>query len=121
MTPDETLALKLVNEARTVHGLKPVKRAGLLTLLARRHSKKMARQGDLFHNDLGAQLLDAHTRWSYWGQNVGVAPAGEVKGLHYAFMRSTDHRANILGRFRLAGIGIHQREGLMWMTANFLR
>ena len=53
-----------------------------------------------------------------WGQNVGTGPT--VRAVFRAFMRSADHRANMLDRcYRRTGYGVVKFRGAAWVTVNF--
>jgi uncharacterized protein YkwD len=107
----------LVNKARRSHGLDPLAMNARLSKTAYRHSVKMANRATVFHT---ADLYDTVRRYrpSRWGENVGMA--GTVRQLHRAFMRSAEHRANILGNaYRKVGVGIVRSGGSIWGTLIF--
>ena len=101
-------------EARNRHDLDLNTR---LSRYAKRHSRKMAERGELFHTpDLAAKLdgLD----WSIGGENVGVGP--DLTSLEDAFMASAPHRENILRRtFYDAAVGVYESDGSFWVTVIF--
>ena len=103
-----------INWARTHRGLARVSLDRHLSRVARVHTNAMINSRTLFHtHDLGRKV----TRWNRLGENVGYG--GSVKGLHRAFMRSSGHRANILGRFRHIGVATRRAGGRMWTTVVF--
>jgi uncharacterized protein YkwD len=107
----------LVNKARRGHGLDPLTMNAELSQTAYRHSVKMTNRKTVFHT---ANLYDTVRRYrpSRWGENVGMA--GTVRQLHRAFMRSAEHRANILGQaYRKVGVGIVRSGGRIWGTLIF--
>ncbi|MGE5225762.1 MAG: CAP domain-containing protein [Planctomycetaceae bacterium] len=110
---------KATNASRLNHERRRVDLSRALSDLARRHSLKMAREGELFHTaNPGKYYLQGRT-WRYWGENVGVT-GGNVGGLEKAFMASAPHRANILNRtFRHVAIGTVRRDGMLWVTVFF--
>jgi uncharacterized protein YkwD len=72
----------------------------------------MARAQTLFHSSSLGRL-------GRWGENVGYTYRG-VRSIHRAFMRSRDHRWNILNRsFRKVGIGVDRARGRLWVTEIF--
>ena len=84
-----------------------------LRAAAERQSVLMAKRGRLFHGSLA---------WTSgrrcWGQNVGKGPT--IWAVFRAFMRSADHRANMLDRcYRRAGYGVVKIRGAVWVTVNF--
>ncbi len=96
--------LAMINDARADHGLRRLKLNVDLSVDARRHTRRMIDQDRLFHS---ATLPDALRpyHWTAWGENVGCA--GTLYRLHRAFMRSPDHRSNILNPdFRRIGLGV---------------
>jgi hypothetical protein len=121
-TNAESLAMQLINRARDRRGIATLRRDVQLGCVARRWSGVMASQNRLFHNP---RLTDQITRWRTIGENVGVTSNigttdEQVRRLHSAFMSSTAHRANILGRgYRYMGVGIRFGNGNMWMTQDF--
>jgi uncharacterized protein YkwD len=108
--------LHWVNNARSEHGLRPLKMAPYVVDLAHDHNLAMARKHKLFHTKhLGSKL---RVNWSSWGENVGAGTT--AWGLFRAYMRSPEHRANILSRgFDHAGINFVVRDGIMWSTMDF--
>jgi uncharacterized protein YkwD len=88
-----------------------------LSRYAKRHSRKMAERGELFHTpDLADKL--AGLDWTIGGENVGVGP--DLPSLEDAFMASTPHRKNILRRgFYDAAIGVYESDGSFWVTVIF--
>ena len=115
---DERRARRLVNVSRDAHDLAPLQADAQLSKLARKHSRKMAGQHELFHrSDLSAGL--AGITWSLVGENVGVGE--NVRQVHKAFMNSAPHRHNLLNpSFDEIGVGVVDREGRSWVTLIFL-
>jgi uncharacterized protein YkwD len=112
---DEDRFLQLINAERAANGRPGLAMDGALRELARAHSATMAGAGHIFHNsNLGAQ---APAGWRALGENVGMG--GAVDGLHIAFMNSPGHRANVLGDFDKAGIGIAMSGSTMFVTEIF--
>lgn len=107
----------LVNVARRNHGLNPLQMNTRLSRTAYTHSVRMANRNTVFHT---ANLYDTVRRYrpNHWGENVGMAST--VRGLHRAFMRSYEHRANILGAgYRKVGVGLVRSGGYVWGTLIF--
>ena len=103
----------MINTARYRHGLPRLVERPRLRVAAERQSLRMAKRGRLFHGSLA---------WTSgrrcWGQIVGTGPT--VRAVFRAFMRSADHRANMLDRFyRRAGYGVVKIRGAVWVTVNF--
>jgi hypothetical protein len=104
-----------LNQARQSSGLPALRVSGDLTAVARRHSERMASQGNLHHNpNLGGDV----SGWQKVGENVGHGPS--VGSIHSAFMNSASHRANILGGdWTEVGVGVVARDGALWVTQVF--
>jgi hypothetical protein len=112
---DEDRFIQLINSDRAASGLPGLAMDGTLRDLARRHSGEMAAAGQIFHNSgLASQVPGG---WSAIGENVGVG--GSVDGLHSAFMNSPGHRANVLGGYDKAGIGIVMSGSTIYVTEVF--
>jgi hypothetical protein len=104
------------NEARRAHGLRPYAVAADLTAVAYRHSADMAAQQRLYHNPrLGSEV----SNWQSAGENVGMG--GSVDSIEGAFLRSPEHRANILANdFTEVGIAtVTDSRGAIWVTEVF--
>lgn len=111
--------LRETNQSRVSHDVRRVDIRARLSELARRHSLRMARRGELFHTSDPASYYLRGVRWTYWGENVGYT-SGTVAGLQRLFMRSAPHRANVLNRrFRHTAIGTVRRDGILWVTVFF--
>ncbi|MGH2691442.1 MAG: CAP domain-containing protein [Actinomycetota bacterium] len=104
----------MVNDTRGAATLSPLKLTDRLTEVARRHSKRMASQGELFHSNL--QLLLGHGVSSV-GENV--ATGGSLEELLAAFMASPPHAQNILGSYSRTGVGVYRADGRLWLTQIF--
>jgi hypothetical protein len=110
--PERRLAA-MTNTARYRHHVPRLVEGARLSAAAERRSLWMAKSGRLSHGSLA---------WTSgcgcWGQNVGKGPT--VRAVFRAFMRSADHRANMLDRcYRRAGYGVVKIRGAVWVTVNF--
>ncbi|HEX9822816.1 MAG TPA: CAP domain-containing protein [Actinomycetota bacterium] len=115
---DERLARSLINSTREERNRPSLEVDGSLSKLARRHSRAMAREGEIFHRDDLTEGLSGIT-WSLVGENVGVGSS--VRQVQKAFMHSPPHRHNLLNRdFDEIGIGVVAGEGRSWVTLIFL-
>lgn len=108
--------LTWVNKARIEHGARPLKMAPNVVDLAHDHNLYMARVQELVHTkDFGSML---RVNWHSWGENIGAGAT--ARSLFRAYMRSPEHRANILDRgFDHVGINFVVRRGIMWSTMDF--
>jgi uncharacterized protein YkwD len=117
-TRPEHKMFRLVNGDRRSHGIRTLRTSAVITKLARRHSRRMANQGTLFHDCI--TCIMQRRGWSAIGENVGYG--GTVRQINRLFMHSPPHRANILStRYRRVGIGIVRARGLLWVTEIFFR
>jgi uncharacterized protein YkwD len=109
---------RATNESRGRFDLPKLRLNRELSVIARRHSMAMARNGELFHTaDVDDYLHGVD--WHTWGENVGYTPQ-DVASIETAFMNSPPHRANILDRgFRQVAIGSVRVDGTLWITVFF--
>ena len=109
--------LQMVNTIRVHHDLRPLRDNADLSHDARHHSRKMAKQQRLFHSTDLASRVSFYDATS-WGENV--AKAGTLRRVRDLWMRSPDHRQNILTRsFDHAGVGVVLARGWLWVTFEF--
>jgi len=107
------------NESRIENDRRRVDLRAHMSDLARRHSRQMARRGELFHTRNPAGYYLDGVSWSAWGENVGYT-SGTVSRMQRMFMQSPGHRANVLNRaFRHVAIGTVRRDGVLWVTVFF--
>lgn len=114
-TPERQL-LREVNVFRAEHGISALQQDVPLNGCAERHSRKMARQGRLFHSPT-AQLRRCLSGrdWSLAGENVGTGKS--VRSIQRAFRASPEHRRVELNpAFRWAGVGVVRHDGVLWVT-----
>ena len=112
----ESQFISKMNAARQSAGLRPYSVASDLTSIARQHSAQMAQRQSLYHNP---NLTTQVQNWQAVGENVGEGPT--VSDIHDAFMRSPEHRANILDHdFTQVGVGVSvDSNGIIWVTEDF--
>jgi uncharacterized protein YkwD len=112
-----------VNQERKAHGLPSLAYDEALANAARKHAKRMAEQGTISHQFPGepslpsrAKAAGAHFTWL--SENVDEGP--DPTAIHQSFMKSPQHRANILDSdMDSAGIGIAERKGRMFVVEDF--
>jgi uncharacterized protein YkwD len=118
---------RATNSSRLNNEVRKVDIHYTISKLARRHSIKMANTpngsgglGKLFHTKNPATYYLRGVPWSTWGENVGVT-GGTIDGIEQAFMKSPDHRANILNRgFHRVAVGTYRdANGYLWVTVFF--
>lgn len=97
--------LRMVNNARDNRDLHLVSIDPSLSRKAMRHTRKMIEDGAIYDPRNLLRLLRGEPWTTVGASNAGCA--GTLRGLHRAFMRSAEHRANILnGDIRRIGIGV---------------
>jgi hypothetical protein len=112
----ESSMLTLINEERASNSLAPLTPYFDLEDDAVAHSATMRDSVHLHHNPA---LGSVTSGWYALGENVGVGPT--VESLHGAFMASPGHRANVLGDYNYAGVGIVDDGSRIWVTIVFMR
>ncbi|MEI5672344.1 MULTISPECIES: CAP domain-containing protein [unclassified Nocardioides] len=91
-----------------------------LTRFAVKQAKRMARQREIFHQDLGPILRRCGL--SMVGENVAVGYTTGRSVVREGWMKSEGHRANILQpRYRLMGIGARKAGGSWYVAQVFGR
>ena len=109
--------LRLLNQVRSQHGLPTFRINRELSTYAWHHSRRMARQDQIFHTSNLYRQVRAY-RPSTWGENVGMA--WRVRMVLRLWMHSASHRDNILKRaFRYVGIGVVKARGCVWISVIF--
>lgn len=88
-----------------------------LTTIARRHSRRMAADGTIYHNNNLGNEISGH--WWAAGENVGMGP--DCQSIQDAFMASPGHRANVIDRdYNQVGVGVaYDDEGTIYVTVDF--
>ena len=126
VSAQEQKLLNLINLDRADNGLDPLPEDPALSSLARLKADDM-NTGNYFAHEsptLGtaAQMLDAY-QYDYRGVGENIAHHATIEKSEAAFMRSTNHRANILGsQWKHVGIGIWEDDqGFVYVTQLFAR
>jgi hypothetical protein len=80
----------------------------------------MIANNDLYHSSSAELQAAAGSGWSAIAENVGRG--GTVDSLHSAFMKSSGHKANILGDYNYVGIGTDTApDGRLYVTVVFMK
>lgn len=109
----EKCFMRRINRIRSRHGLRKLRFDKQLGVVGRRHAKRIAKSGSVWHDDVARKV----TRWRSLGQNTGKGPG--CPALTRAFMHSSGHRANYLGRWRFVGVGALKRNGSVYVQQVF--
>ena len=115
--------LALVNAARQQHGEEPLALTSGTTAVAEGWTQHLATAGVLSHNPRLAHELSTHGShsWLAYGENVGMGAADDPDGLFAAYMRSPEHRANILSNdYRYVGLAVVFTGSRAWNTFDFV-
>ena len=112
-----------VNQERKAHGLPSLAYDEALANAARRHAQRMAEQETISHQLPGEPSLPSRAKaagahFSWLSENVDEGQSATA--IHQSFMKSPQHRANILdGDMDSAGIGVTERNGQMFVVEDF--
>ncbi|GMF12231.1 unnamed protein product [Phytophthora lilii] len=103
----QTKMLELVNEQRAANGLSSLCMNSKLLSSALRHSKDMAANDYMAHNGsdgstMEERITQAGFDWTAVGENV-AAGQETVSDVMTAWMNSPEHKANILGDYKMFG------------------
>ena len=112
-----------VNRERKAQGLPSLMLDDALTEAARKHAERMAERRTVSHQLPGeptlpsrAKAAGAHFTWL--SENVDQGP--DASAIHQSFMKSPQHRANILDSdMDSVGIGVAERNGELFAVENF--
>ena len=112
-----------VNRARRNVGLPALKWNESLAVAAKRHAAIMAQHGEAQHGFAGepalaSRVTQAGARFVWLSENVALGP--RVETIEAEFLRSPNHRANILDSdMDSVGIGIVERGGQLFAVEDF--
>ena len=106
--------MRRINEIRARHGLNRLQPDKQLAYIARQHATEISGNGGVYHDSDASWKV---TRWRRLAQNTGRGRS--CRSLSRAFMNSTSHRSNILGRFRFMGFGTEKRDGVVYVQQLF--
>jgi uncharacterized protein YkwD len=107
----------MVNATRSARGVGTLSLSEGLSRMARRHSRRMARERRLFHHSCLSCRFPSGS-WKLLGENVGTAPS--LRRVHRMMMKSAGHRDILLnGIFDRVGVGVVKRGGSYWVTEIF--
>lgn len=112
-----------VNHARTAQGLPALRWSEALATAARRHAAVMAKHGIAEHGfagepGLASRVTQAGAHFAWLAENVACGPG--IEDIQNEFLRSPNHRANILDSdMDSIGIGIVERGGQWFAVEDF--
>jgi uncharacterized protein YkwD len=114
-----------VNHERRAQGLPALRWNEALADAAQRHAQEMARQDSVSHTlpgepSLASRATKAGARFSWISENI--VQSSSAAGAHEQFMKSPNHRANILdGDMDSVGIGVAERHGQLFVVEDFAK
>lgn len=112
MAPQALHSLRLVNETRSAHGLRPVVNHDTLEAKAQAWAQVLASRGSLSHSNLAE---GAGPGWKALGENVAMA--GSAEEAHRLFLGSPPHRDTMLsGRYSYLGVGVAEANGRVFIV-----
>jgi uncharacterized protein YkwD len=132
LSVEEQKFIDLINIERANRGMSPLSVNPVLVRAARDHSQEMWAKNYFDHKsptpgqrtpmDRFLRALGRTPTWAYLGENLFYCSITDVSRGHAAFMRSPDHRANILNaRFKEVGVGVYiAPDGQFFVTELFL-
>jgi uncharacterized protein YkwD len=116
-TSKEQRVLSMINASRSARGVGTLSLSERLSRMARRHSRNMAQQRQLFHQSCLSCRFPSGS-WKLLGENVGAAPS--LRRVHRMMMKSAGHRDILLnGNFDRVGVGVVKSGGSYWVTEIF--
>lgn len=110
----ERCLMQRVNRKRRTRGLSGLSWDKQVSYVARRHARSMAANRSVYHD---WTVGDKVTRWRRLGQNSGRG--ARCKSVFRSFMRSSSHRANVLGTWRHLGVGTYRAGGKLYVQQVF--
>ena len=111
------------NRERQSHGLPALRWNDALAVAARKHAGEMAHKDALSHQfpgepNLPRRVKQAGAHFVWLSENVALGPNTSL--IHAEFVKSPQHRANILDTdMNVMGIGIVERNGQMFAVEDF--
>lgn len=111
------------NRERKAQGLPVLKWDDALATAARKHAAEMARQNSVAHTlpgeaSLPSRATKAGAKFGWLSENV--IQAASAPGAHEQFMKSANHKANILDSdMDTVGIGVAERGGQLFVVEDF--
>src|SRR5580698_9842993 len=112
-----------VNRARKAQGLPGLKWDDALAAAARRRASLMAQHGSAEHGyagepNLASRATQAGAPFVWLAENV--IQGGTVEGIQAEFLKSPNHRANILdGDMNSIGVGVIEHGGQLFVVEDF--
>lgn len=126
----EQYVLTATNAARAQNGLPALVADSQAAAVARAHSADMLSKNYFEHTNLsgcnpGCRLTNAGYVWRSYGENIhwmsgyNLSASATAQKIVNDWMNSSGHRANILGSFTYAGVGIAVSGTTVYSTTDY--
>jgi uncharacterized protein YkwD len=110
---------ELINVSRDNHGRNRLPMSIHAARKAQAWAEELARCRCLKHSRLAAGMPAG---WKGIAENVGYGtPGGNLMQVHRAFLNSSGHRANIMGRWNVVGTGHAMRNNVRYVVHVYAR
>lgn len=117
LSPGQTSVASEMNADRVANGRRSLPNHSSLDQKAQAWAEKLARDNKLSHSNLSS---GAPSCWKALGENVGMGPS--VPSIQDAYMRSSDHRTNILNtKWDHVGVGHATRGDRVFTVQVFMQ
>ncbi len=117
LTPQQSAVQSALNDSRRAHNLPALGIHQQAQAKAQAWAERLARENRLYHSRLSDGISD---RWCDLGENVGYG--ANVQEVQDAYMNSSAHRANILGRqWNGVGVGYAKNGNRVYTVQVFIR
>ena len=112
LSRSESALLSQLNRVRATHRLAPLRFDARLERASRFHSQEMLRTGTFAHGAFAGRMAQFSVHGTFAGENLawGVGYNGSARGIVAAWLKSPEHRANLL-RPSFRRIGISELSG----------
>ena len=127
LTRSEASLLRVMNQVRGAHGLRPLWFDPRLERASRRHSTRMLQTQTFFHGNFVARIRGVGVRAPRVGENLAWAagPLSAAQAIVNLWLASPEHRANLLrAGYRTVGVGARRGTfdgypGALMVTTDF--
>ena len=120
LNANQNKMVSLVNQSRRDAGRSGVSANQAATNKAQAWALHMSRTGVVEHTGGGSRMdTSGLPKWCSVGENV--AKATSIQNAHHLWMRSSGHKANIMGNFNRVGTGVVRKGSYVYAVQIFYR
>jgi uncharacterized protein YkwD len=120
LSANQTKMVDLINASRRSAGKPAVTANEQAATKAQNWAAHMASTGVVEHTGGGSRVnTSGLPKWCAVGENVGKGTS--IDNLHAAWMRSSPHKANILGNYNRVGTGVVRKGDVVYGVQIFYR